>query len=152
MKTSNLSSIPEKSLKIMTGHTKMIYARMIDEYIWLIKRFNQLKLNVKDERLKEYLDFYGFNFVDEKGKIKWELIRNFLPTELEKRIKDKYGKLSEKEIRLCCLLLFDVPLKNISIILPYKEKSIYTLLCRIKEKTGINDITEMYGEMILKLH
>jgi len=77
---------------------------------------------------------------NEDNKINWDTIRPLMPPGIEKRIKKEYDTLNEREIRLCCLLLFNLPCKDIVEILPYTQKSIHSITHRIKQKTGIKKI------------
>jgi DNA-binding CsgD family transcriptional regulator len=73
-----------------------------------------------------------------------------MPSDIEKSIKKEYGLLNENEIRLCCLLFFKVPDRNIAKILTYKQKSIRSIKYIIKHKTGIQDIMEILKKIIVK--
>jgi len=42
--------------------------------------------------------------------------------------------LNENEIKLCCLFLFEVDLKNMSNILPFRPNSVYVMKNKIKQK------------------
>ena len=86
------------------------------------------------------IDRFIFN---EDGKINWESIRSLMPPKIEEKIKKEYEALTENEIRLCCLILFNVQSNDIADILPYTQKSIYSITCRIKQKTGKKNIMEI---------
>jgi hypothetical protein len=79
--------------------------------------------------------FYG-----EPGELNWVSIRKLIPANLEGRIKEKYNMLNTNEIRLCCLMLFDVDKKDITHILPLKKNSLSPMVYQIKKKSGINDL------------
>ena len=88
-------------------------------------------------------------FKNKEEKISWELIRLYLPYNIEKYIKQEYEMLTDNEIRLCCLLIFDVSIKNIHNILKYSKKSIYSVTYGIKKKAGIKEINEIFRKIIL---
>jgi len=74
-----------------------------------------------------------------------------MPPGIEKAIKSEYQALHENEIRLCCLLIFDVPTKSILNILTYNQKSIYATTFTIKQKAGVKKIAEIFVNVIINM-
>ena len=104
---------------------------------------------IKEEKLKKRFYSPDFSYYDENGKINWDVISQFMPPYIEKYIHENYSMLNGNEIRLCCLLFFNVSGKTIANILPYKQKSIRSILFKVKRKTGLNDIKEMFEKIIV---
>jgi hypothetical protein len=109
-----------------------------------------MRANVKDDKVFRYFPEV-LKFRDEDGKINWNIIHRFMPSNLERNIKKEYNMLNVNEIRLCCLLFFNVPRKTITKILPYQQNSITPILFRIKQKTGITNINEIFRWIILNM-
>ena len=72
-----------------------------------------------------------------------------MPPNIEQNIKNEYNMLSLNEIRLCCLLLFNVTYSDIADILPFTQKSAHTIAHRIKQKTGMNDIKDNLKKLLI---
>ena len=144
MKTNDNKSIPEKPVEDFFEQIRTTYSGMLKEYLRIYKKYDQLKTSVCNENTGKYYDLDGVSYFDENGKINWEIIRRFLPQDMEKRIKNKYSMLNDNEIRLCCLHFFKVSKKTISNILSYKQKTIKSANFRIRQKTGIENIQEIF--------
>ena len=149
MKSDDNMQIDEKAVCRIAEQIRQSYSQMLKMYLHLYKKYDQLKSNYRDEKPKNY--FYTANqyLYDEKGKINWDIIRQFIPQDMEKSIREEFRELNNNEIRLCCLLFFNLPYKNIAEILPYTQKSIRSILFRIKRKTGIKDINKMINKIIV---
>jgi len=139
MNNENRNMIADDQLK---EHIRLSIGRILKTYLQLPKKYNQLKIETSNEGLKKYFHLLNHVFFDGTGKINWDNIRPLMPPDLEKSIQRKYGMLSENEIRLCCLSLFNVNACDITEILPFTQNSIYSLITRIKKKTGMKNIRE----------
>jgi len=118
------------------------YCHILKTYLQLHEKYTSLKATIIDDELKKYFHLLDYLFLDSIGKIKWDSIRLLMPLNLEENIKKEYEMLSENEIRLCCLILFNATASDIAAILPFTRKSIYVVTNRIKKKTGMKDIRE----------
>ena len=119
---------------------RLVHASMLGKWMQFRNIYKSLKIRLEDVSVKRYFQWIDPFFYDKTGKIRWDVIRELMPRNIEKSIKREYDTLSENETRLCCLLLFDVPVYDIADILPYTQKSIYTVTNRIRKKTGMIDI------------
>lgn len=150
MKTHDSSMVNETSINQYMEQTRSSYSHMLKIFLQLYEEYDKIKTKAREEKLKGFFYPVDYPFYDEYGKINWKIIRLFMPPGMEKSIKEAYGLLNENEIRLCCLLFFKVPDKNIAKILIYKQKSIRVIKYIIKNKTGIRDIQEMFRKIIVK--
>ena len=141
--------ISSENFEQLTKQIRLSYAHLLKMHIQYCNRYKNFKNRVKDEELKRDFQQIDQFFYNEKGKINWETICPLLPPEIEKKIKEKYSALSKNEIKLCCLLLFNVPCKDIAEILPYTQKSIHSITHRIKQKTGIKKVKEGFMYLLL---
>ena len=148
MKTNESKPINENPIEQSMEQSKLSYAHMLEMYLQLYKRHDQVMSDVKDEKLKHFYQT-GLPYYDEDGKINWKIIHQFMPPDMEKRLEKKYSALNTNEIRLCCLLFFKIPHKTISEILPYQKESIRRIVYKIKQKTGLKDIEEMFRKIIV---
>jgi len=131
----------------LVEQVRLSYANALKVYMHMHSQYKHLKTrNINDEKLFHLIDHY---FYDKSGKISWENIRLLIPINLEVNIKKKYNMLNEREICLCCLLLFDVAVSDIADILPYTQKSIHTITHKIKKKTCMKDIKSNLTNLIL---
>jgi len=126
----------------LTNQIRLSYAHLLKMHIQYCNRYKHFKNRVKDEGLKKDFQQIDQFFFSENGNINWETIFPLMPPEIERKIKKEYNALNENEIRLCCLLLFNIPCKDITGILPYTQKSIHSITHRIKQKTGMKNIKE----------
>ena len=151
METNNEIPMNEPTMFCLIEQFRKSYAVNLNNFLKIIKFSDLLKKNKgKDSQLKEQSYHDILPLYDEKGKISWEIIRMHMLSDIEKYIKSEYNTLHENEIRLCCLLIFDVPTKHILNILNYNQKSIYSTSFTIKQKAGVKEITEIFGKIILK--
>ena len=148
MKTNENNPINEKPIEQSMEQRRSSYAHMLEMYLQLYKRHDQVMSDVKDEKLKRFYQT-GLPYYDEDGKINWEIIQQFMPPDMEKGLAEKHSTLNTNEIRLCCLLFFKVSEKNIAKILPYQKESVRHIIYKVKQKTGIKDIEEMFGKIIV---
>ena len=149
----SIENIPfnETSIDEWMKQVRQYFSHMLKEYLRMYKKFDQIKTNVRDEKMLKFLDPDIFNYYDEKGKVNWEIIRRFMPQDMEEYIRRRYNILNNNEIRLCFLLFFGVSKRVIANILPYNDKSIKTIQCRIKKKTGMNDVNDICKTIFLSL-
>ena len=90
---------------------------------------------------------YEAKYYDNYGKIKWELLKKYLPPFMEITIQKNYSTLTQNEMRLCCLHLMDVETHIITKILPYSKTSIHSKLYKIRKKTGLIDLYEIFKKI-----
>jgi len=133
----------------VTEQIRLSYAHLLKMYIQLCQKYKLFRKRNNEEEMKKYFHLVDQYFYDETGKINWNNIHPLIPPNIEKNIKNEYSELNEKEIRLCCLLLFDVPVADISEILLYTQRSIYSITHRIKLKTGMTDIRKNLNKLLL---
>ena len=138
-----------KHLGQLAEQLRLSYAHLIKMYIQLCKKYESFKKKNNNDETKKWIPPVDMYFYDATGKISWNNIHPLMPYDIEKSIKKEYGLLSENEIRLCCLLLFDVPANEITNILPYTQKSIHSITHRIKQKTNMKDIKTNLKKMLL---
>ena len=116
---------------------RMSYGYALRTYLQMIKKYKRIKFRIIEDEVKKYFHLLDNHFLDKNGKINWDDIRLLMPPNIEINIKNEYSMLNENEVKLCCLLLFDVLMNDITNILPFTKKSIYVIKNRIKKKTGI---------------
>ena len=150
METNSITFTNENSINQLLEQIRLSYSHMLKKYLQLYEKFDKLNAEIRDEKLKGRYTQTGQSLFDETGKINWDVIRQFLPSNMEKSIKEEYGLLNENEIRLCCLLFFKVSDRNIAKILIYKLKSIRAIKYIVKHKTGVHDIEEIFRKIIVK--
>jgi len=141
----------EPSVNQLIEHFRQLYARNLNSYL---ESINKKKLsNLTDNRGKDSkpLNKNDLEVYDEKGKINWQIIRHILPADIEQHIQRELGLTCENEIRLCCLLIFDVPPKTIDNILTYSQNTIYVMKSKIKKRAGVKDFKDIFQKIILNL-
>jgi hypothetical protein len=117
---------------------RLSYTYRLKAHLEIRKDYDNFKRRNKQNMNFQLVDkfFYG-----NSDKLCWETIIPLMPDKFEEKIKMNYDKLNENEIKLCCLLLFDVDKFDLPRLLPsYKKESISAIKRRIKEKTGKDDI------------
>jgi len=139
-----------KNIAKLREELRLSYANMLEVYVHFNKNYKTLKKQFSEEEMKKYFQLFEFYLYDETGNINWYYVSMLLPPNLEQSIKKEYNMLSEKEIRLCCLLLFDIPVKEIASLLIYKQKSIHSIVYKIKQKTGMKDIKMCLSGLLLQ--
>ena len=151
METNNECTNKITAIKQLIEFIRMSYSHMLKEHLLLYENFDRFKTDEKGGKFKSHYYQIDLNYFDEKGKINWKIIRQFMPSDVERYIHEEFVMLNTGEIRLCCLLMFKIPNRMISKILPYSQKSIYTIIHNIKQKTGIESMNELYEKIILKM-
>ena len=144
MKTDETILNGEMDIKEWMEQTRSFFSHMIKEYLRMYKKYDRLKTIVQGAKSINYYDFDGISFLDENGKINWDIIRQFIPKDMDTHIQKTYKILNDNEVRLCCLLFFKIPYKDIAEILPYKERSIHVKKRLIKQKTGLQDWSALF--------
>ena len=117
---------------------------MLNIYLHQYDKYANVDEAERNEKSKENFYTKDISFLNKNGKINWEIIRRIMPFDIEKKLREEYSSLSINEIRLCCLLFFEVSHKDIAEILPYHHDSIRVISFRIREKTGIKDFKKMF--------
>ena len=141
--------IDNRNFSHLTEQIRLSYAHLLKMYMQFYKKYEQFKKKFNDDESKKCLPSVELYFYDVTGKINWNNIQALMPRDIEKSIKKEYDVLSENEIRLCCLLLFEVSVNDITYILPYTQRSIHSITHRIKQKTGINDIKLIFKKIVV---
>ena len=136
----NINMTDNKHFIKLTEQIRLSHSNALKKYMQLCKRYKQFIKRFDDEEVKKYFHIIDMFFYDETGKIDWNNINLLMPPDIENSIKREYKLLNEKEVKLCCLLLFDISVNDIAEILPYTQKSIHSITHRIKQKTVIEDI------------
>jgi DNA-binding CsgD family transcriptional regulator len=130
-------------------HFRRLYAKNLNKYLQAISKNKRSILSDKGYKDRKPHNQSELEVYDEKGKINWQIIRRIIPADIEKHIQKAYSMLSENEIRLCCLLIFDVPPKTIDNILKFSQNTIYVTTSKIKKKTGLKDFKEIFRKINL---
>ena len=133
----------------MVESVRLSYVHALAAYLKLYKKYEQFKSKINEEGLKKYFHLVDLYFYDETGNFDWDNIRFIMPLNLEKTIKAEYDTLSDTEIRLCCLLLFDIPGNDIASILSFTQTSIHSKTHIIKKKTGMKDIKKALKSLLI---
>jgi len=141
--------IDSKYFDLATEQIRLSHSYLLKNYIQLCNRYKHLKNRFKEKETEKLFSVIDLYFYDETGKINWDNICPLMPLNIEKRIKEKYNILTKNEIRLCCLLFFNISYNDIADILPYTQNSAHTIFHKIKQKTGINDITITFKKHLL---
>ena len=128
---------------------RLSYVYLIKMHIQIYKKYELFKRKFNNDEAIKCIPSVDLYFYDATGKINWNNIQPLMPYDIEKKIKKEYGVLSENEIKLYCLLLFDVPLKDITDILSYTQRSIHSITHKIKQKTGIKNIKSNLKSLLL---
>jgi len=150
MTTNDLTLTHEEANDLLLEQIRSTFSRMLKTFLQLYAKYDRFKTDMQAHTSIRLFHQMDVPYFDDKGKVNWDIILQIIPPNIEKHIKEEYNMLNKNEIRLCCLLFFDVSPKNIATILPYKKMSVYSILSKIKLKTGTKDITEMYRKIILK--
>jgi len=150
METKVNAPISEEQINQLIEQTRTSFSRMLKAYLQLYEDYDYAKSNSKEEKPKHRYHNY-LPYHDKEGKVNWEVIRNFLPFDLERSIKEKFGCLREKEIKLCILLFFKLSEKTISSILNLQPQSIEPTRGRIKSKIGGKSINEIFLQIAQNL-
>jgi len=140
-----------KNVIELTEDVRLSYAHALKMYLQIHNEYRHIKFRTTDEEVQKKIPLLDKHFYDGTGKLKWDDIRTLLPPNLEENITKAYKMLTENEIRLCCLLLFDLNASEICDILPYKQDSVYVVTYRIKRKTGMKDITRSLNTFLFAL-
>ena len=144
MKRNDLNSIPEKSFDEWMEKVRMSYYHMLKEYLQICKKYDELKTSVRNEKTGKYYNPDSISYYDENGKINWKIVRRFLPKDMEKRIQNEYSLLNDNEVCLICLLFIKVSNEKVVNYLRYKPTSIKSIIYRIRRKTGVKNIQEIF--------
>ncbi len=88
---------------------------------------------LKDQNLKNI----GKGKETGSGESVWDILYSMMPHDFEKTIQLKYSQLDKSEVRICCLLYFDLTNKEISFILKFKPNTIHSRRSTIRSKLGI---------------
>jgi len=148
METKVNAPISEEQINHLIEQTRTSFSRMLIAYLKLYEDYDHAK---KEEKPSKHRYHNSDPYFDRKGKVNWEIIRKFLPFDLERSIKEKFGFLGENEIRLCILLFFKLSEKTISAILPLQPQSIDPTRGRIKSKIGGKSINEIFVQIAQNL-
>ena len=152
MKEDESFPISEKSIDLLMEQIRMSYSHMLKIYLQLYIKYDQYRVVTNEgSHNKISIQTNDRSFHYENDKINWDIISQFIPPNMEKHIKEECSMLNDSEIRLCCLLFFNVPSKSIASILQYKKSSVYSISFIIKQKTGIKDLRKLYRKIILKM-
>jgi len=109
----------------------------------------QYKIGFNKEEAKIFFHPIDVYLHDVDGKLDWKNISPLMPSNIEKKIKNKYNQLTDNEIKACCLLIFDVAFADIAKILSFRQKSICVVISKIKKKTGMKEFKKIYLNFVL---
>jgi len=147
MERIDYNTISHNNLDQLTEQIRLSYAHVLKLYLQIHTKYKQIRR--KENELSKYFPLIDQFLYDKAGKLDWNNVRLLIPPNLEYHIKMKYHVLNMDEIKLCCLLLFNVPYDNIADILPFTQKSAHTIAYRIKRKTGMNNIKITLKSLLL---
>ena len=135
---------------LLTEQIIQAHCTSIKMYLQFCIKYKQIANQINSEELKRYFSRIDRYYFDDAGKIKWITLIPLIPPNIEENLKKEYDMLNENEIRLCCLILFDVSTKYITEILPFTRNSVHAVASRIRKKTGMKDIREGMKNLLLK--
>lgn len=142
--------INEQLINSLIEKHRRSFSRNLNDFLILIKTSDPFKNKGKIFQTKDRFFQDIFPVYDKNGKISWDIIRMFMPPDFEKSVKQAYPILCENEVRLSCLLIFDVPPKNILNILTYNNpKTIYSTSFAIRQKADVKEIREIFKKINL---
>jgi DNA-binding CsgD family transcriptional regulator len=146
MKSNESIQPPKQSEYKLIEQFRLSISKMLKEYLQVYKKFDQLKKDVDVKATGQRSRIYqaDFPYNDADGKVNWDIIHRFIRIDIEKYLNEELGMLNPNEIRLCCLLFLKMDCKTISKILAYSPNSIYQTIRRIRLKTGINDLEDVF--------
>ena len=127
---------------------RLTYSYMLKAHLEICKKYESFKRELKMEEHGNTIQLTDKFLYGEEGKINWETILPLLPINFEEKIKKRYAKLNTNEIRLCCLLLFDLDIFDVLCILPYNKNSLQSTKSKIRKKIGSNDIIKTLTPLI----
>jgi len=127
---------------------RLTYSYMLKAHLDICKKYESFKRGLKMEEHGNTIQLTDKFLYGKEGKINWETILPLLPVNFEEKIKKRYVKLNTSEIRLCCLLLFDLDIYNLLRILPYNKNSLQATKSKIRKKIGSNDIIKALTPLI----
>ena len=130
-------------------HIRLSYAHVLKTYLRFHDNYNHLKIKTTDEESKKVFQLLDQSLYGKTGKLNWDNICPLMPANLEKGIKKEYAMLSENEIKLCCLLFFGVPCKDIASVMSHTQQSVHSITYRIKQKTGMKNIRESLKSFLM---
>ena len=134
---------PKSSEQIRLAHTQVLKTHLLLE-----KKYRNF-ITEKTEEVKRQFFLVDIYFYDERGRLNWNSIRMLLPPNLEKNIQKECVLLNENEIKICCLLLFDVSENEIAEIMQLSEETVNLIKLDITNKTGMNDIKDNIKDMLV---
>ena len=140
MESIDPKTISHNHLEQFVEQIRLAHERALKTHLHLHNRYKLFKVRFKDNEMVKCFNLFDQLLYDCTGKLDWENIRLLIPAGIEDSIKKEYDMLTVNEIRLCCLLLFNVPYDEIAEILPFTQKSAHTVAHRIKRRAGINNI------------
>ena len=129
---------------------RFLYSRVINFYMQSYLDYKNFKKQFNSVEVDKYYYLLDKFYLDNTGNLNWVRIKKMMPPKLEQNIKKTYNTLNEKEVMLCCLLLFDVTVINIANALSYKTRSIHTITHKIKQKTGMKDLRSDLSSLLLQ--
>jgi len=145
------TQINDAFINQLVEQIRQLLSQTLNIYLQLYKDFDHAKARAKEEKSDTYYYQNSQLYNDKDGKINWEVIRKILPSNLERIIQEQFDCLHENERKLLVLFFLKFSHKNISSILPYTRDSILTLKGRIKAKTGVNSIDDIFRKIALNL-
>jgi len=127
---------------------RLTYSYMLKAHLDICKKYESFKRGLKMEVHRNTIQLTDKFLYGEEGIINWDTILPLLPINFEEKIKKRYAKLNTNEIRLCCLLLFDVDIFDVLCILPYNKNSLQATKSKIRKKIGSSDIIKALTPLI----
>ena len=141
--------ITNEYLERLNEQVRLAYAHLLNLHIQYCKIYSEFIFMLNDEELEKDFHIIDQFFCNKSGKINWETIRILMPPDIEEKIQNKYKILNINEIKLCCLILFNVRTTDITDILSYQKGSIHTITNRIRQKIGVKNIKGSLKRLIL---
>ena len=140
--------ISEQQISRFIEHQRKSYSAKLNYFLKAIKYSNSLKNKRSTLQIKDRFFHDIFPVYDESGKIHWDTLQLFIPHHFEESVMQSYPMFCENEVRLCCLLIFDVPPKTILNILNYNNlKTIYSTSFTIRQKAGVKEVREIFEKI-----
>jgi len=152
MKKSDFKAIACEQCDKFAEQIRCNYAHSLKMYLQLYNKYKQIKTitTIEGGELKKHFKIVDQYFYNKSGKLNWDIISLMLPPNFEGRLKKEYKTLNENEIRLCCLIFFNVPNKIISDILPYTQDSVRTIASQVRKKVEMSDIKSRLKDIMIE--
>ncbi len=138
----------EKNIDELTERIRLSYTCTLKTHLKIYRGYEQFKkININKDNQYIFL-LFNAHFYGNIEKIDWDTVRPLMPANLETDIKKEYDMLNSNEVKVRCLLIFDIAYADIIYILKLKRDTAHTYAHRIRNKTGVSDIPEAFMHLL----